>query len=104
MYCNPWRSLYRLDDTNQLSRPECTPELQESWREVNDPERTRRGLKNSFQNIGARHVPLSARLAICRPNPETASILAIQQGRANRFGIEAGQTTPNNLAAVMDQR
>src|SRR5689334_24948470 len=70
----------RLDDSDQLRRPERTAELQKPGGEINHAERARRGLKSRLKNVRIWLVALGAGFSSRRSNAKAPAILAVQEG------------------------
>jgi hypothetical protein len=94
----------RLHDPHDLRRAEGAVVLDETRREVANPERTARCIERRLEDVGVLDVLQRADLASGGSNEELAAVLRVEERREDRLGIEAGKATPHDGAASIDER
>src|SRR5207249_134761 len=96
-------SLQRLDQPEQLRRPEHPAVLHETRRKVDDAEPAARRLEHGLEDVGVLDIPLRARRPVRGAHEEAASV-GIEQLAEDRVRIETRQAAPDDAAAPLYQR
>ncbi len=96
------RAVDRLDDAEQLRRPEHAFVLRKARCEIEHTERPVRSAKRGFKHIAVVEIALNAVAAVGGTDEKTAAIALIEQRRKHRIGVEAWQATPHHRTRVFD--
>src|SRR5687767_13346165 len=97
------RSTDGLDDANELRGPVDAAVSLVARCEIDDADRAARRLDRGLEDVGVIDVGLTACRAVSRGDSESAAI-GIEQLAEDRLAVEPGQTTPDDIAARVNQR